>query len=196
MSSLAVFIALGGTAVALKANSVGSRQIKNDSVKGRDIGNGKIKGKDLAEGAIGSREVRETELALGSIIGIESSTGGCDPTSTQFIVCASVQITSRTPARALLVAGGGQRGSAGARGDCKFLVNSQDDPLSFPPSSFGDAAERTPGDDNGLSLTAVSDNLNLIPAGTNDFALACNQTAGDVAFVTTLSVLALGGAVG
>jgi len=43
MSSVAVFLALGGTALAVKANSVGSRQIIDDSIKGRDVADGRAR---------------------------------------------------------------------------------------------------------------------------------------------------------
>ena len=60
VSCIALFIALGGSAVALKANSVGSHQIRNDSVRGQDVRNGSLKGKDLAAGSVGERELAPT----------------------------------------------------------------------------------------------------------------------------------------
>lgn len=46
---IALFVALGGTAWALGANSVGSRQIKGDAVRSRHIKDGQVKMADLAD---------------------------------------------------------------------------------------------------------------------------------------------------
>ena len=200
MSVAAVFIALGGTAVALKANSVGSRQIKNDSIKGRDVGNGKLKGKDLASGAIGAREIQEAAFDLSPFVAMESASDGCDPESDEFVACGSVALATQEPSRALLVAGGGQYGSQPARGTCKFQINGSAELLESAPPSFGDPVGSGDGrlslEANGLALTAVSDRFAPIPAGSNSFTLLCNETGGDVKFDTTLSVITLGGTPG
>jgi hypothetical protein len=77
MSTLAVFLALGGggfaIAAALEKNSVGSRQVKKDSLTRKDLKNGKAVGSeevideslgagDLAPGAVGSAEVADGSL--------------------------------------------------------------------------------------------------------------------------------------
>jgi hypothetical protein len=46
---LALFVALGGTAIAVKRNSVGSKQIKKGAVRSVDLKNDGIKGKDVDE---------------------------------------------------------------------------------------------------------------------------------------------------
>jgi hypothetical protein len=48
MSAVAVFIALGGSAWAISANSVGTKQIKRSAVRSSDIKNGGAKAVDLA----------------------------------------------------------------------------------------------------------------------------------------------------
>jgi hypothetical protein len=50
VASIALIAALGGSAVAVSRNSVGSRQIKNNSVQSVDVRDGTITAKDLAPG--------------------------------------------------------------------------------------------------------------------------------------------------
>lgn len=192
MSVVAVFIALGGTAVALKANSVGSRQVRDGSIKGRDVANGKLKGQDLAEATIGSREIQEAAFDLTPFLRMESANTFCDPTSAEFARCGLVDLAIQEPSQALLVGSGGQYGSAGARGSCKFRINGATELLASAPPGFGDSQERSLAETNGISLTAVSDVLQPGPAG-QTFELICNELAADVSFDTTLSVVTLGG---
>lgn len=191
-SALALFIALGGTAVALKANSVGSRQIKNDSIKGRDVGNGKLKGKDIAAGEIGQRELDRGALDPPQAMAAESTTAFCDPSSASFVDCGSAAVGITQPSSATLVAGGGQYGSATSRGSCKFRIDDSLELLSPAPPEVGDSLERSATHPNGFALTATSDHLNPLQPGNHKFALVCNELEGDVAFSTTLSVLTVG----
>jgi len=55
MSSLALFLALGGVswaAATLPANSVGKRQLKDNAVTGEKIANGSLRAADFARGAL------------------------------------------------------------------------------------------------------------------------------------------------
>lgn len=182
MSVAAVFIALGGSAVALKANSVGSRQIKNDSVKGWDVSNSSLKGKDLKEASISAREIEEGAFDLEPFFEMKSQQLGCDPNSSAFVTCNNVRLGLEEPSQALLVAGGGQTG--GGDGTCKFLVDGVNEPIAATPG-FPDS--------NGFGLTAVTQPTQLLPPGSHTFELVCNETSGNAAFSTTLSVVALGG---
>ena len=73
LSALALFLALGGGAVALQGkNSVNSGDIKNGAVKGEDvksdtlrssdIDNGTLRGVDVEDDSIGGDEIDETSL--------------------------------------------------------------------------------------------------------------------------------------
>ncbi len=120
VSCIALFIALGGSAVALKANSVGSHQIRNDSVRGQDVRNGSLKGKDLAAGSVGERELAPTPSDPNSIQ-MGSDLGTCDPSSAAYVQCAKVVLNLEEPSRLMLTAGGGQAGDAGAAGQLSVL---------------------------------------------------------------------------
>jgi hypothetical protein len=181
MSLVAVFIALGGSAMALKANSVGSRQIRNGSVKGRDVANGALKGKDLKRATITAREIEEASFSLERFFEMKSHQFGCDPASAAFVTCGTVVLGINEPSQALLIAAGETQSGTGT---CKFLVDGSDDVISAPPSF------NQPGD---FALTAVTKANALLQPGLNTFKLVCNETSGDADFSTTFSVLALGG---
>lgn len=82
VSLLALFIALGGGALALKSNSVGSKQVKDDALKSKDLRDGSVKSKDVRDeslqgidvldGSLGSPDLADgavatPELADGSV---------------------------------------------------------------------------------------------------------------------------------
>lgn len=67
MATAAVFIALGGSAWAIAANSVGTKELKNNAVKTKKVANGAIKTLKIANGA-----VTEQKLAAGAG-GVEAS---------------------------------------------------------------------------------------------------------------------------
>jgi hypothetical protein len=55
MSTLAAFLALGGTSYAVARNSVGNRELKNDAVTSLKVKNGSLSSKDLS---VAARSVR------------------------------------------------------------------------------------------------------------------------------------------
>jgi hypothetical protein len=62
-STLALFVALGGTSYAIATGAIGSREIKNNSVRSKDVRNGTILGKDVRREALGGRQVNERSLS-------------------------------------------------------------------------------------------------------------------------------------
>jgi hypothetical protein len=58
MSTITVFIALGGTSWAVAANSVGNRQLKANAVTSAKVRNGTLTKKDLSPGALVGRGQR------------------------------------------------------------------------------------------------------------------------------------------
>jgi hypothetical protein len=86
MSTLAVFLAVGGggfaIAAAVKKNSVGSPQVKKDALTNKDLKNGKAVGTeevideslgagDLAPGSVGSAEVADASLQAADLVADE-----------------------------------------------------------------------------------------------------------------------------
>ncbi len=54
MSTVAVFVALGGTSYAVATGSIDSREIKNNSVRSKDVRNATLQAKDFAAGQLPS----------------------------------------------------------------------------------------------------------------------------------------------
>jgi hypothetical protein len=82
VSSLALFLVLaGGTALALSANSVTSRHIRNGQVKSVDLQNGGVKGVDIRESTLGrTPEAEEASLATElKFVGQAIWNSGADP---------------------------------------------------------------------------------------------------------------------
>ena len=103
----------------------------------------------------------------------------CNPTSTTFVNCGTVTLSPQEPSEALLVAGGGQHGTAGASGTCKFRADGADLVPDDGSVSVGDpATARTALRTNGMGLTAVTD----VGPELVTFELVCNETSDDVAF--------------
>lgn len=193
VSCIALFVALGGSAFALKANSVGSRQIRNDSVRGQDVKNGSLKGKDLAAGSVGERELAPTPGDPNSIQ-MGSDLGTCDPNSTAYVQCARVVLNVEEPSRLMLTAGGGQAGTANAEGNCRFSVDNQA-LLAAASPSVGDVDARDAFRANGFALTAVRPGR--VQPGTRVVRVVCNEEDGDVSFSgVTLSAVAFGDGLG
>jgi hypothetical protein len=80
---LALFVALSGTAVALKAGSVGPRAIRNSAVRTSKIANAAVTAPKLAAGsvtasAIGPGAIGTAQLADGSVIGSKIAAAAVD----------------------------------------------------------------------------------------------------------------------
>ncbi len=82
MSTIAVFLALGGSSVAalrvssaqLKDNSVRSRDIRNNDLRSKDLRDGEIRGRDLRDNSVGGADVTDGSLT-GTDIAPESLDG-------------------------------------------------------------------------------------------------------------------------
>src|SRR5688572_17949568 len=101
VSCVALFVALGGSAIAIKANSVGSRHVKDNSLQSRDVRDGSLRGGDLAADSVGPREIQEPTNNFQSIR-MDSTVGTCDPSGAQFVACASVTLPLSEPSQVLL----------------------------------------------------------------------------------------------
>ncbi len=195
MSCVAVFLALGGSALALNANSVGSRAVKNESLKGRDVKNESLKGIDLESNAIGSREIDEAAFDLEPFVKMESTAFACDPQSSNV---RAVRLRAARSERTEPGSPHRRRHAAAAqrvaKGECR--LSAPGSVRAWPSILIGDPTPRGLDDGNGFALTATTDAAQLLSPGPNTFRILCNQTGGDVAFSTTLSVVALGGTAG
>lgn len=111
MSTLAVFIAIGGGAYAagLARNSVKSKQIKDNAVKSIDIGDGQVTAIDVGGDAVGAGEIADgqvggAEIADGSVDAVEISDAlrlEC-PAGTQYVAGSCPELNLRSPGTAWL----------------------------------------------------------------------------------------------
>lgn len=62
LSTVSLFIVLGGTSYAVATGSIDSREIKNNTVRSKDIRNNTVRSKDIRNNQVGSRDVRNFSL--------------------------------------------------------------------------------------------------------------------------------------
>ena len=70
VASLALFVALGGTAVAavtLPRDSVGSRELSKDAVRSPEIAKDAVRSPEIAKDAVRSSEIRDSGIVLGDL---------------------------------------------------------------------------------------------------------------------------------
>jgi hypothetical protein len=80
MATVAVFIALGGTAVAAKLvskNSVTSKSVKDGSLKGKDLAKGTITGDLVANNTLSAANINQATLSLPCPSGTTKAAGIC-----------------------------------------------------------------------------------------------------------------------
>jgi len=81
MATIAVFVALGGTAVAAKLvlpkNSVTSKSVKDGSLKGKDLAKGTITGANVAKNTLNADNINQASLVLPCPSGTTKAAGIC-----------------------------------------------------------------------------------------------------------------------
>src|SRR4051794_41893822 len=65
VSTLALFVALGGSAWAIGANSVGSRQLKPNAVTNSDIADNAVRSPEVADGSLLGEDFAAGQLPAG-----------------------------------------------------------------------------------------------------------------------------------
>lgn len=94
VATVALFVALGGSALALSRNSVKSKHIKNDQVRSADLKNEQVKSVDLKDGTILSADIRDGEVKPADT---STSLRLTCPGGTVFIEGACLETSDRTP---------------------------------------------------------------------------------------------------
>lgn len=186
MSSIAVFMVLGGAAIAatqLPKNSVGSKQlkknavtaakIKKNAVNGAKVKDGSLKAGDFAAGQLPAGPKGDTG-AVGPTFGV-SVEDGCGSLGVAFEDCPTTgPVNLPTAGRVLLVASAvwdnDNDGSQPNAGNCRLSVDGN--PLE-PTINFGENTEtHTIGEGGTISMNSVTPAL---PAGAHTFALECSE---------------------
>ena len=205
MSSIAVFMVLGGAAIAatqLPKNSVGSKQlkknavtaakIKKNAVNGAKVKDGSLKAGDFAAGQLPAGPKGDTG-AVGPTFGAFGE-GGCgDLLGVSFEVCVSTgSVNLPASGRVLLVASSewdnSNDGNSLNSGECGFLVDGK---AVGPEINFGEQAQvHTIGESGTISMNYMTAAL---PAGAHNFAVQCFENDGSISVDdSTLSAVLLG----
>jgi hypothetical protein len=171
VSTLALFVALGGGAyaISLGRNSVTSREIAKDAVRGGEVRNGSLSGDDLKKNSLGGRQIAESELRLP--LAASSSTSvpafACDLSSPGSTACGAVGLKTSTRGRILALAGGEivpPSGNAGLA-TCSLLVDGK---------QVAQAGNRVGGEPRDFALSGVSGKL---PAGDHQVSVSCARSS-------------------
>jgi hypothetical protein len=213
VAATALIVALAGTAMAAPTaiksilNKQEKKQVKNIAknqvnklAPGLSVANAKnADAAKCSDTAANADAVGGQSLANITIGRSDPSTGGpCDPNSTAFVSCASVDVNLPHEGRVLLVGTGAQYAfSTGVtQGDCRMTADGAALGGSFvslgnqtdPSPGVTGAANRIYG--NGFTTTVVT---SPIGAGPHSFGLECNQNDADVEFENTqISAAVLG----
>ena len=117
VSTLALFIALGGGAYALSLgkNEVKSRHIAKGAVKSSDVAKNTLKGSDVKQDSLKGSDILESTFDIGQFSAAASTPFDpagpirCDPDSSSgppFVPCGEVSLTTPAAGRILGIANG------------------------------------------------------------------------------------------
>ena len=212
VSVLALFIALGGSALAVqvaKKNSVTSKSVRNNTIRSVDLRNGQVKGTDIGSGQVGTVDIGDgqvgtADVADGSLGAADIDVGSlgdattgdskigkvlfCEQNSTNFQECFSKEVTLERAGRIFAISdGSADSGTPAAVGvnTCRMTV----DGTSFS-SEFIIAADFSPGES--FSFSGVTEPL---AAGVHAVSLQCKGNGAAPApriFFPTITTITLG----
>lgn len=80
LAAIAIFIALGGSALAVSAQSVKSKHVRDNTLRSRDVRNGALTGADLADASVTGRQIDEATLELNLPASPSGNPAGGPPT--------------------------------------------------------------------------------------------------------------------
>lgn len=173
VSSLALFLALGGGAAYAAANTIGSDDVIDESLLSRDIKDASLTNSDLGVAIRSARQPSANQCGR----------------ATTFRDCVGVTVDLPRPQRLLLIASGEWESAANnqAEGQCALKV---DDGSLRGNRKFGEIAT-APSSPFNLAMNTVT---GVVPAGAHRVALTCRTTNGTMKQVRNadVSVVAVG----
>lgn len=210
VSVLALFVALGGTAIAVTVskNSVGTKQIRKGAVRSADVRNLGLRGVDVRNGSLGGGKITDgsiagADLADGSVTGADVDEASLDasgfttardgfegtcPSGADFATCVTVSLDLPRRSRVLGVADiGFATLAANSYGACQILVAG----VVIGSASAGETVDTTGNPQaNSVGVNGVSD---PVGPGAVPVALQCRRSAGSIDFFNAnLSTLVAG----
>jgi hypothetical protein len=99
VSTVCLFVVLGGTSYAAATGSIGSRELRNNSVRSKDIRNGDVSSRDVRDRSLLARDFRGGQLPKGDpgATGPRGVTGPSGPAGRNGINAASKIFTRYAP---------------------------------------------------------------------------------------------------
>jgi hypothetical protein len=191
VTATTALVLAAGTGVVYAAGEIGSRELANNSVRTQDLKDRRgVSGADARRNTFGGREVDEQSLAGSQIVLLRGEQGGpCDPQGGVFVDCVDGSVSLDFPSRLFVTATGGFYSEADdATSECEIRVDGVDVPQSSAP---GQAVDDTSlGATDGFARTSVT---GVVPAGSHEVALACQQIGSEDARIaeSTLAILAV-----
>jgi hypothetical protein len=192
ISTLALFVALGGGAYAI--DKVNSHEIANGTIKSIDLKNRRaVRAADVKRNGLRGKQISERTLdpsGFAAIAGDE--TGDCNPSSTTtFTNCVTTTLHLKQRSRVLTIATANEESVGGpAQASCRVRVDDATEPLAVEPGeATTDNTSSTA--TNGFARTALT--KNRLSPGRHEVGLACEQLVGDVRIdEPTIAAIAIG----
>ena len=179
VSTLALFIALGGGAYAISIgkNDVGPKQIrkgavrsaeiKDDAVKGRDIARNTIAGGKIKNDSLGRADIDEEDVLEGMSAAASKDPfwSTCDPVvGSGLTPCASIELATPVAGKVLAIASGNMVSNSTGGGDCELTLDGK--LVSRSPSN-APTQPKTP-----FTLVGIS---RSVSAGMHTVGLQCRE---------------------
>jgi hypothetical protein len=183
MATVAVFIALGGGAYALKNNSVRSKHIAKGQVRSSDLQDRKkptqgVRGRDVALDTLTEEHIREETFDVGEFGSISNVGGGfCNPTSSALIECVTKEISApKDNSEVLLLASGGHESVGGpAESFCRLYFDGRALGAIVAPGET--ATDNTDG--TAYESFSFFDVEGGVSEGRHEIEMRCSESLGD-----------------
>ena len=177
----------GGGAYA--AGVIDSGDIENNSIESRDLRNRKaVRAQDVRSNALTGKQINERKLDASEFAALAGDQGDCNPTSTDFVDCASASIRLAKPGRLLLVGTGDFfSNQAGASLTCRIAVDGDNAETGASPGETTDETNLAQTD--GFATTLVTDRVSK---GQHSVALRCSEPTAADGQLASASIAVLG----
>jgi hypothetical protein len=203
ISCLALFMAMGGVSYGFAAGSIDSKEIKNNDLRGKDVRQHTLSSDDVMKNSLGGGVVKESSLGkvpqaasadnaetVGGVgvdaltIGRGSTPNDCEPGGAP-IKCATLTLDVPRPGRALVMIGGqwnsDNADGASVSGICQILHNNVELAAVTAEGTRSDDTDN----DQERAIAAQPVVTDVLQPGSHEFALACDDLAGDMDFTNT-----------
>lgn len=179
VSSLALFVALGGVAwAALPINSVTQKQIRRGAVGASELKSNAVRSSKVKNDSLSALDIVESTLE--TPFARADNTGSCDPSGAAVPNCASVTYTPPRSAPVLIVAQVAWHTSgdtAPSSGTCQMRVDGVPVGESMLIGELGPTEDTDQQHTRTASGAAITD---PVTTQSHEFAIACSEEDGNI----------------